>query len=476
MAALAGWRLRPGTAATPLTDGVHLRGHRSQVTFEGSRALPALWRLLEAALRSGDLGALRERAPAGSPAARAVATLVSQLHAHDLLVRHEQPAPPPWRTRLTVGDPAAPLARRLAAALTAEGIPLTGTSTDPALAPGDALLEAEDPGTARRVAVGALTVAGTTAVTEPAPPAQARRSMEHLAARLKAAAAPDEIPEGAPGTGSERPAAMAAGTAVHRLLCAVTGGTDPAAEGEDPRLLAGVPAVLLVTDDPPRAEYRPWAAGARASAAPAPPRDLAEALQRVGVLTDPRLGVLDAPLPGSLPQLPVALVSCGTPAGTLLAGGLRTDLARLDALCRAAELALGGDCAVGAGPEHAAGRALRRAALAVLGAAPAGEEIPPGRWSAHPQVAYWWRTLTVRLGVAARLTVHRPDPRHPVFHATVTRSGSARVLGEAVEPTASAAAAFAALAATLRTTATTLAAAQPAFPAAGPGAGTPATL
>ncbi|MFC9291599.1 hypothetical protein ACFT0E_33950, partial [Streptomyces sp. NPDC057052] len=43
-------RLRPGVAVTPLRAGLHLRGRGVGVTLEGSRALPALWRLLSARL------------------------------------------------------------------------------------------------------------------------------------------------------------------------------------------------------------------------------------------------------------------------------------------------------------------------------------------------------------------------------------------------------------------------------------------
>ncbi|NYS17337.1 hypothetical protein HFP43_00780 [Streptomyces sp. SJ1-7] len=95
-------------------------------------------------------------------------------------------------------------------------------------------------------------------------------------------------------------------------------------------------------------------------------RTLAEALARIPVLTDRLAGVLDEPDPGALPQLPAALVRCSVADGDLLSGSARADLARLEAVCRVAELGLGGDesgpVAVGAGAEHARGRALRQAA------------------------------------------------------------------------------------------------------------------
>ncbi|MYT23382.1 hypothetical protein GTW69_24370, partial [Streptomyces sp. SID7760] len=134
--------------------------------------------------------------------------------------------------------------------------------------------------------------------------------------------------------------ALLAGAAAQRLLCAVAGLPDPAGPEEDPRLLPGHPAVLVASARPPHASYRPWVGGPATSTSPAPAGDLAGALRRIEALTDPFLGVLDAPLPGGLPQLPAALASCGSVAGPLVAGAPRTDLARLTAVCRAAELRL----------------------------------------------------------------------------------------------------------------------------------------
>ncbi|MFD8783238.1 hypothetical protein ACFV04_13190, partial [Kitasatospora sp. NPDC059599] len=200
------------------------------------------------------------------------------------------------------------------------------------------------------------------------------------------------------GRGTGHPAALPvllAAAGAQRLLCAIAGLPDPGEPADDPRLLTGRPAVLLAEARPPRAEHHPWAAGAGAAAEP--PGDLAEALRRVTALGDPRLGVLDAPSPGGLPQLPVALVSCRTPTGTLTAGAARTDLARLAAACRTAELHLaavdgGTATVVGADPDHALGRALRRAALDL--AAPDGPELPESVWRGHPQAAHWWAVLS----------------------------------------------------------------------------------
>ncbi|MFJ3925361.1 hypothetical protein [Streptomyces sp. NPDC090022] len=529
--ALAGRRLRPGTAVTPLTDGLHLRGRASHVTLEGSRALPALWNLLAEALRTGDLATLEDRAPVGSAARRALGVLVAHLDEHDLLVPEADPHPhPPTPVRILARRPDAPLPRAAAEALTshptatptpayppsttpsrppapaqppsaapersgvpvrlssaapapadaapgpllaadtvaATGVPAADTpagsvrvTVDPAAPPGQVVLETVD----GRLAVAASMVGGLAVVTEPGPPDRVRADVAALTARLAAPDAPAPasrayaVPDsptardGAPAAGSTLAALVGAATA-HRLMRAVGGQPDPAGEGEDPRLIDGLPAVLVATTEPPRAEYRPWPAGAREVLPP--PVTLADALRRLDALTDRHLGLLDAPLPGALPQLPVALVSCATPDGTLVAGGARTDLVRLDALCRAAELRLGGGpVVVGADPGHATGRALRRAALARLARLPyglKGELISPDVWQAHPQAAHWWRTLTERLGLQACMTVRQPDPGQPLFSARVDAFDAAgrRIVARAVEATAGDAAAFAALGAGIR--------------------------
>ncbi|MEV6805699.1 hypothetical protein [Streptomyces sp. NPDC051129] len=52
-------RLRPGVTVTPLLAGLHLRGRGVGVTLEGSRALPALWRLLSDRLATEPTGSER---------------------------------------------------------------------------------------------------------------------------------------------------------------------------------------------------------------------------------------------------------------------------------------------------------------------------------------------------------------------------------------------------------------------------------
>ena len=470
---LVGLRLRPGTAVTPLRDGLHLRGRRSSVTLEGSRALPALWRMLEPALRTGEQDALTADAPAGSPVRTALGTLVAQLHTHDLLVAQPTAAdaaaarwlravtahPDAAATAIASADPrilasdlADPLALAAGRALARSGAaPGYVESRDTA---GRILLVASVASVASvagapiggRVAVAAGASGGIAFVTAPGSPEQARADTVALTARLGSLPEPDHL--GGPASLT----ALVAGAAVQRLLCAVAGMPDPADEGDDRRILPDRPAVLVATARPPQADYHVWLGADPVdpdrAAAVAAPGTLAEALRRVAVLGDELLGVLPLPLPGALPQLPAALVSCPLPDGILVAGAARVDLARLDAMCRAAELRLatrGCEVAVGVDAGHAWGRALRRAAAATD--RPAGPALPAAQWLDHPQACHWWTTLTVRLGIRAQLCVTRVLADGPGFHGTV-RDHTGRLLGEAVEATAGDAAAFAALSAT----------------------------
>ncbi|WP_405577758.1 hypothetical protein [Streptomyces sp. NBC_01190] len=602
--------------------------------MEGSRALPALWRILAEALRTGEQAALSRQAPAGSPVRAALGTVIEQLRAHDVLVRQttepegvasrwlhavaEDPgaaatALAAARVRVLAADPEGSLAQAAGRALTASGaVPSYGEEGD---VPGQILLLADGPGEGHQLAVAAAVSGGTAFVTAPGSPAQARADATALTARLRLSSdsAPDRgepvrsgvlgpsavsgasalpvspgvpapsaalgpsavsgasaltvrpvapgrgepgppalsvpsavlgpsvvlvpsalqtspgvsAPPAAPGRGepgrsalpvpsavldpsavSGPPAlpaapavqspsvvsgasaltvppavqgpsvpelsnlqgpsvlpearalpdpqgplvALVAGAAAHRLVCAVAGLPDPAEEGEDQRVLADRPAVLVAGARPLRADYHAWLGpdllDADRSAPPAVPGTLAEALARVAALGDELVGVLPAPTPGALPQLPVALVTCPVRGGTLCAGSARVDLARLDAICRAAELRLAAPdstVTVGVDLDHAWGRALRREAARLPW--PAGPELPAAEWAAHPQARHWWTTLTVRLCTSATLSVVPLAPGEAVCRATV-RDASGRLLGVAVEATPGDAAAFAALAAT----------------------------
>ncbi|MEU6629595.1 hypothetical protein ABZ905_15085 [Streptomyces parvus] len=474
---LARWTLRPGVAVTELPDGVHLRGWITGVTLEGGPGLRVLWSRLAETLTAGSALAadrsarLARSAPAGSPVRAALLTVISRLHEHHLLVERadlaEQPdgtagkTSGPWlgavadrpataaaalgrsRARVIAADPEGPLARSAARALEGAGL-RAEVVAGAASADGRVLLTATGGGQQDRgepaVAVGLRSGIGF--VTPVGSVAQARADADALAGRLRGREAPG------PPEQAGLPALLAS-SAAHRLVCAVAGLGDPSAEADDARLVPGVPTVLVAEREPLRGEYRNWAGPVlvdadRARPAPAV-RTLTEAVARIPVLTDRLVGVLDAPDPGTLPQLPVALVRCEVADGVLLAGSARADLARLEAVCRAAELRLGeagvGRPVVGAGPEHARGRALRRTAV--------GRDAVPVSWSPRPgrcpQALHWWSVLVRRLGVDADVAVARLGAS--VFRARVRERTAGHLLGTAVEASADDAVAYAALSA-----------------------------
>ncbi|AXE24924.1 hypothetical protein C0216_17015 [Streptomyces globosus] len=461
-------RLRPGVAATVLRAGLHLRGRDGSVTLEGSKALPALWELLadrlgaEPAAPAGTARRPGGLDPSDPRVASALDGLAGQLRAHGLLAELPEggEGPAAWLAAstdrpgaaaaalaaappvVTAADPGAPLAAALLRALHRAGA-RPEARTDSRLPPGLVVAAAGAP----PVAVAADRTAGGGFVTAPTAPERVRADAGAVAARLGGT-----VSASAAAAGADALTALLAGAAAQRLLCAAAGLPDPAGADEDQRLLPGRPAVLVAEAAPPRASYHPWAAGPAAASEPAlpPAADLAEALRRVGALADPLLGVLDAPLPGRLPQLPAALAACRTPAGPLVAGAPRADLARLTAACRAAELRLGGAAVVGAGPGHARGRALRRAALAASGRADTGPALPEEEWREHPQARHWWAVLTGIAGHAqARLAVRQLGGEQ-AYAAVVRVPGAPAPLGRAVEATPADAAAVALLGAVTR--------------------------
>lgn len=464
--ALRGRRLRPGVVASTLAGGLHLRGWNGSVTLEGSPALPALWRMLEEALRTGGAAELAARAGAGTPLRAALCALIGQLHAHGMLVADPAPADgaPAAEWLLTVADRPAEAAAALAGARVEvraadPGGPLASAAVRALARAGVPAVRARSGGGRGRVllratrtdgaewAVGAVLHPGGAVVTPAGAPARALADTAALAGRLGLGREAGGPPPGRALT------ALVAGGAVQRLLCAVAGLPDPGSEdagGPGPSGRPRLPLVLLAGEGPPWSEYRPWPQGSPEPAAP--PGTLAEALAGVAALGDERLGVVAPPLTGALPQLPVALAGCPAPGGgQLVAGAARADLARLDAVCRAAELRCGGaGVVVGAGPGHALGRALRRAALRLP--APGAGAAPWDPYAGgHPQARHWWGTLTRRLGVRAELTVTPLDAGGGAHRAAVRAGGrSGRLLGRAVEATAGDAAAFAVLAALVR--------------------------
>ncbi|MGW0191635.1 hypothetical protein ACWDV7_38790 [Streptomyces sp. NPDC003362] len=532
-------RLRPDVAVTPLRAGLHLRGRRGSVTLEGSTALPALWRVLEEPLRTGDVEELDRRAAPGTPVRKALDTLVERLRDHDLVVSAPTGRAADWVAATAVrpadtaaalaaahvevasGAPGGPLAEAVSRALSDAGVAWS-PAADPAL-PGSVVLLREAGGGRRAVAVGVGVGGGRGYVTAAGSPEQVASDAAALAAHWPADATqagpdalaahqppdptqadaaphaahqpPDPTQAGPHALATHQPpdptqagphalathqlpdptatdpapltthqpsksaeasppafVALLGGSAAQRLLCAVGGLPDPASEGDDPRLVPGLPAVLVADARPLRAEYRSWLgpglidADRRARLEPA--RALTEVLGRVSALTDERVGVLPGPAPGALRQSPVPLASCELPEGTVLAGASRLDLARLEAFCRAAELRLAARASVGADPAHALGRALREAAAKAFPAA--GAVLPEAHWREHPQAGHWWTALTGRLGTPARLEVRRLADEEA--YLAVVRGGTdpavhGPVLGDAVEATPGDAAAFAALSA-----------------------------
>ncbi|MFD3414023.1 hypothetical protein [Streptomyces cyaneofuscatus] len=506
---LGRWTLRPGVSVTVLPHGVHLRGWITSVTLEGGAGLPVLWGRLAEAL-AGDGGAeLARTAVAGSPLRAALVTVIGQMHDHDLLVERpagergdatgeNDDAAGQWlgavadrpteaaaalvrsRVRVFAARPDGPLARAAAGALDRAGV-RAATAEAADLPDGQVLLVAAGPGAPsplaaeqdaqeRAVVVGLRPGVGF--VTPVGSVGQARADADGLADRLRRREAVG---------GAEHPGlpALLASSAAQRLVCAVAGLRDPSAEAGDARLIPGLPTALVAEREPLRGEYRTWAGLVLVDADRVRPRadvrTLAEALARIPVLADRLAGVLDEPDPGALPQLPAALVRSSVEGEVLVSGSARADLARLEAVCRAAELLLGkgeaglagkggpegdGGPVVGAGAVHARGRALRQSEAAVRrqgahagdtagpfsGAAPVPWSPEPGR---HPQALHWWSVLVRRLGVDADVAVSRLDTGGgAVFHAEVR--GRTAGGGTAVEASADDAVAFAALSAVVR--------------------------
>uniref|UniRef100_UPI000BF16EFD hypothetical protein n=1 Tax=Streptomyces sp. rh34 TaxID=2034272 RepID=UPI000BF16EFD len=397
------------------------------------------------------------------------------------------------RARVLTAPSDSPLARTAAQALDRAGIRAQVVETAK-LPHGQILLTASghrEPPAATpergpaEIAVAVGVRAGIGFVTPVGSTDQARADADALASRLRRR----EVPGTA---GHPALPALLASSAAQRLVCAVAGLRDPSAEAGDARLLPGLPMALIAEQEPLRGEYRSWPGpvliDTDRTLPPTAVRTLAQSLARIAVLTDSRTGVLEEPVPGTLPQLPAALVHCTTEDGPLLSGAARADLARLEAVCRAAELRLGNgetNLVVGAGTEHARGRALRRAVTETEqnpGAAgrtsrtntpahspskTAAAQNSPGTdhpvtvpWNPaaahHPQATHWWSVLVHRLGIEATVTVSRLSTGgRPVFHArvhghTTTTTTAPGLLGTAVEATPHDAVAFAALSAVVQ--------------------------
>jgi hypothetical protein len=459
-------RLRPIVHASPVPNGVHVRGWSSSFTVEGGADLWRVWLALARRL-AGGVPDEQVAPPTRNPeVARALDLIVSQLRAHDMLVE----VPAGWGEPDGPGAPDPDLAawlesvaprpatawqrlRTAGARLVGDGPVLEAARRTLAAAGVTVHVDGGDAGTLLAVADTGTAVAAwcdaTVGIVVPTGPMEDVRST--MAAVL------GRVRPKAERTGTEPPyplAALAGAAAAHRLVCAVADLMDPALQAAT-LTAAGQPvddhpAVLVVRLDPLSATYHPWVA-ARASRAgrpralvgdePAADVRIDGALRGLDVICDPELGALPVPELDDLPQLPACLAATSGAIGV----GVTADAARLGAALRAAERALDG-CAgrvsVGADERHALGVALRRRVYAAASNLDT-EPVPAAEWERSPTVRRWWKTLTLRLGVAARVDVRRLHT-HAVWARVV--AGSAE-RAWAIEASAADAVAFAVLAA-----------------------------
>lgn len=441
-------RLRPSVHASPVPDGIHLRGWSAACTIEGSADLWRLWQRLEPVLAKGMAPERLDAISALPGVRRAVRRLVDALREHGMLVEAPRASGPPdavadW-LEAVAPDPGDAWSRLRAATVGIHGAGPVADAAIRALAATGLRPAPGEVGDARvvRLVAGAVSVAAGAGeqkgfVSAPTVGARAAGDAVRIADRLGLAATgrvPDPL------------AALVAGAAAHRVACRVAGLPDPASEAtslaaariDADAIGAEWPAVLVARAEPLTAAYRPWLLGGAGAAGTEDTLD--DALRRLDALCDEELGVLPAPELDDLPQLPAALATCRTPAGLVVGTGATTGAAGLDAALRAAATGLGHRFAVGADRRHADGILLRRAALA---ASPAGAHAEDP-WRSDPMARRWWTALTVRFGVPARGAVDRVTDG--VFVARIQSGG--RQLGWAVEATPGDAAAFAALAAT----------------------------
>ncbi|MFC5288682.1 hypothetical protein ACFPM7_16600 [Actinokineospora guangxiensis] len=437
-------KLRPVVHVTPTATGLHFRGWTSSFTVEAGAGLARLWERLAGPLAAGvEDSWLTPAQHTPAPVAAAIASIMANLRDHDMLVT----VPPGWGEpgpgmpapkvaawlESSAADPAAawallravtvdldgpgPLVEAARRSLAATGVRVgsVGPGTELVLVAGDLAVRAGCAGE-----TGFVTVAGTKA--------EAQRTAAAVWARLgvePAACPPDVL------------AALVGSAAVHRVVCAAAGMSDPADEAAESSTSTGPrePArVLVATLEPFQARYHPMP---HPEATPAEAVAFADALAAIEVAADPVLGAWPPVELGDLPQVPASLAVC---AGTL-GVGTTADAARLDAALRHAGATAPAGVQVGADGMHARGLVLRVAARGrLLGDA---GPVADTEWAADPTARRWWKALTLRYAVPASVRIARLT-EHAV-HAEISAGG--RGLAWAVERTAADAVAFATLAA-----------------------------
>ncbi|MEU3644804.1 hypothetical protein AB0E59_15595 [Lentzea sp. NPDC034063] len=401
-------------AATVVVSG---RGPLESAAVQAAEAVGLAVQLSEAASpphasRSTGSHASQPHAelPADQPANQPAAELLPHQPANQSAAERltDQPASQPAAGRLTDQPASQPAAGRLtdqpASRPAAGRLPVQPASRELILSAGDLTVQA-----------GCGAEAGYVL-----PPTQGSLTSLHTEVTMRTAAR-----LGITGEPPEILATLIGSAALHRLVCAIAGLPDPAAElaTANPTTdgAATYPMALVAHANPLSATYHPLLQGP-------PPSDPWQALE---ALTDNELGPVDTPKFGPLPQVPANLATSGDTLGI----GTTADAARLNAALNALKT----DGVLGIDDTHARGAALRQAARYHR-----GEPADAHEWTSDPTAHRWWKALTARFGVQAVVRVERLAAG--VHRAEI--SNGRQVLAWAVEATAADAVAFAALAAT----------------------------
>lgn len=412
-------RLRPVVHASRTATGLALRGWTGIVTIDGPPALWRLWQTLQPRLRDG-IDTTDLEGPG------AVRSIVEQLRNNDLLVdlpsdwdariEHNE-GPPPDIARWLESHAADPLDawRRLTATpIHVQGRGEVAASAVRALRRAGASIVAEsvvDAGGPSWAIISSPDLYGVRAEADSivglVTPVLRTHDLPFVTEELRARLA------GSPDAPAPVVAALVGGVAAHRMVSARAGLADPAVQAPliDGSERSNLPQVFVARPDPWSAGFHSWAAGASAPPDSAPSKSVRHLLDRSAALWDAELGVLPGPEPGALPQVPLGMATCGDVSGV----GLTTDVARLDALLRAADVRLDTSDAVarsGGSRLHANGRALRELLRRHSDRLAGPELAQPSQFLAGSAAGRrWWKTLTLRLGIAADLRVRRIGPQ-----------------------------------------------------------------